>query len=177
MKRFSISLVSVLAACAAEAPPDNGGGGGNNTGGGGGDGTGGGSGSGSGTGTGTGTGNGSISATSFLSQISTKICDQAFSCKASFPTDWGATFAEIFGASASACVADAAAANDPGKIEAQVTSGKIKFNATDAAACVSGITVGTCPVFWTDGPTFPAACPIAMRMPSAASFSVIADAR
>ncbi len=161
MKRFSIVLVSVLAACAAEAPPDTGGGGdNNNTGGGGGDGTG--SGSGTGTGSGGGGGNGSISATSFLAEIATKICTQAFSCQASFPTDWGATFAEIFGASSSACVADAAAADEPAKVEQQITAGKIKFNGADAASCVAGITVGQCTEFWNDGPQFPASCDTAL---------------
>lgn len=162
MKRFSIILVSVLAACAAEAPPDGGGGGTNNTGGGGDDtGSGGGSGSGSG-GSGGGGNNGSINATSFLSQIATKICDQAFSCQTTFPTDWGATFAEIFGASASACVSDAATSDEPAKVEQSITAGKIKFNGADAATCVAGITVGTCSTFWNDGPTFPAACATAM---------------
>lgn len=152
MKRFSIILVSVLAACGVggEAPS-----GGDGTVGGNGDGTGGGNGDGSGTGGGTG---GTMSATRFLEEISKKFCDQGFTCKASFPTDQGGTFEEAFGASASACYADAAAANMPAQVEAQITAGKIEYKASDASACISGIAFGTCQEFWTTGPNMPAAC-------------------
>jgi hypothetical protein len=91
-----------------------------------------------------------------------KYCDEAFMCKASFPADAGVTFDEAFGASAQACVADAANYDMPAQVEAQITAGTIRFNGADAAACVAGIAFGTCQAFWDQGPTFPAACDTAL---------------
>jgi hypothetical protein len=141
-------LASVLAACGVGAPPSS-------TGGGNGDGTGGGNGSGGGGGGG---GGASITATNFLAQMAQKFCDQAFTCKATFPTDAGVTFADAFGASAQECVSDAAAADMPAQVEAAITAGRIKYNGVDAAACVSGITFPACAQFWDAGPTYPAQC-------------------
>jgi hypothetical protein len=160
-KRFAAVLfVSVVAACVGAPPPDGGGGGGNGAGGGNGDGTGGGNGSGGGSGSGT--GSTSITATQFLATFAQKFCDEAFTCKASFPTDAGVTFADAFGASASACVSDSAAYDMPAIVEQQITAGKIKFNGTDAATCVNGLTFPACATFWTDGPNTPTACNTAM---------------
>jgi hypothetical protein len=144
-------LASVFAAaCTAGDAPSTGGGNGDGTGGGGG-----GNGSGGGGGS-------SISATNFLAQMAQKFCDEAFMCKASFPTDAGTTFDQAFGASAQACVADAAMYDMPAQVEAQIVAGKIKFNGADAAACVAGITFPACADFWANGPMFPAACANAM---------------
>lgn len=158
-------LASVLAACAGDTPSTGGGGGGGDgTGGGAGDGTGGGGGGGGGGGSGGGGGGGgsSISATDFLAQMAQKYCGEAFMCKASFPTDAGVTFDQAFGASAQACVADSAMYDMPAQVEAQITAGKIKYNGSDAAACVAGVTFPACTEFWQNGPTFPAACATAM---------------
>lgn len=164
MRLATILFASFLAACAASAP-ENGGGGGGGTGGGGGDGTGGGGGSGGGSGSGSGSGGGGgggLTATAFLSQIAQKFCDEAFMCKSTFPTDAGVTFDQAFGASASACVSDAAAADMPAIVEQQITAGTIKYNAADAATCVSGLTFPACTTFWTAGPTAPPACSTAI---------------
>lgn len=161
-------LASVLAACVGDTPStEGGGGGGDGTGGGAGDGTGGGGGSGGGGGNGSGDGGGgggggSITATNFLAQMAQKFCDEAFTCKASFPTDAGVTFDDAFGASVQACVADSATYDMPAQVEAQITAGKIKYNGADAAACVAGITFPACTEFWANGPMFPAACATAM---------------
>jgi hypothetical protein len=158
MMRFTIVFVSVFAtaACVGD-PPTDGGGGGDNTGGdGGGGGGGGGDGSGSGSGTG-GTG-GTMTASKFLEEINKKFCDQSFTCKSSFPTDWGITFDEAFGTSASACYAQAAQDIPPAQVESQIAAGKITFNANDASTCLAGITFGTCNEFWQQGPQMPAAC-------------------
>ena len=164
-KRFAAVLfISLVAACVGTPPDDTGGDTGGNGGGtGGGDGTGGGNGSGSGSGSGTGGGNnGSISATQFLAQIATKFCDQAFMCKANFPTDAGITFAEAFGASSQECVSQAAAYDMPAKVEQQITAGKIKFDGAAAASCVAGLTFPACTTFWDTGPNAPASCETAM---------------
>lgn len=154
----TILLLSLLGACVG-APPEStgGGGGGSGSGGGGGGGGGGGDGSGSGGG-----GGGGVTATQFLAQMNQKYCTQAFSCQASFPADAGVTFADAFGADVQACVSLGEQYDMPSAVEAAITSGKIQFNAADAAACIAGITFPACAQFWADGPTAPASCGTAL---------------
>lgn len=156
MRLQSILIASLLVACVGEPPEgygdETGDGDGNGTG------TGSGSGSGSGTGTGTGTPTGSMTATKFLEQINMKICDEAFMCKASFPTSQGGTFAEAFGSSVQACYSDGLASYEPSLVEQQITAGKITFNANDASACISGIAFTSCTGFWNATDDLPAAC-------------------
>ncbi len=165
-KRISMFFVlgCALAACAGTAP--GGGGGGDD---GGGDGTGGGSGggdgSGSGGGDGSGGGGGSTDTSgleSFVHGLGVKYCDEAFACKASFPTDAGITFDEAFGPSAMACYADNDASFDIPAIVAQIQAGTILWNASDANTCLAGITFGTCEEFWQQGGNEPAACATAL---------------
>ena len=92
-------------------------------------------------------------------------CDDAFACKASFPSDAGGTFADAFGASATACYADSAGYYDPSTIQAQITAGKIMFNSSAAAMCVSGLAAAAppiCSTYWTMGPSQPAGCATAL---------------
>jgi hypothetical protein len=150
------SLVAV-AGCVGEAPDPVGGGNGNGNGGGGGDGSGGG-----GDDSGDGGDPSSMTATKFLDEVGRKFCDQAFSCKSSFPTDEGITFQEAFGATQQQCYADSLEWNEPQKVEQQIAAGKIKWSAADAAACLSGISFGSCSQFWNEGPNMPAACDTAL---------------
>ena len=88
-------------------------------------------------------------------------CDQAFACKASFPTNAGVTFEEAFGATASACYADGAEYYDAPAIQAAITAGKIDFDASAASACISGLSslaAPTCSTYWNEGPAYPNAC-------------------
>ena len=157
----AVLFISLVAACVGAPPEHSGTGGG--TGGGNGDGTGGGNGSGSGSGSGSGGGtSGSMTATSFLASMAQKFCDEAFLCKANFPTTSGTTFDQAFGASSAACVSDSAAYDMPSVVESEITAGKIKFSATDAAACVAGITFPACTTYWTAGPMAPPACSTAL---------------
>lgn len=157
MRLHTILIASLFTACAAQAPDDINSDG-TDDGDGNGDGTGGGSGSGNGSGTGPGGGSQGMTATKFLEQINTKFCTQAFTCKASFPTDAGTTFDQEFGASQQACAADGLAADNPAAVEMQISAGKISFNSTDAAACLSGIVFSTCDAFWNGTDAFPSAC-------------------
>jgi hypothetical protein len=161
MRLSAILLATLVAsACVPDVGPTGGETGGDT---GDGDGTGGGSGGGNGSGSGSGSGGGGgLTATAFLAGIAQKICDQAFTCQASFPTDAGVTFAEVFGASAAECIAGAEAYDMPAQVEASITAGKIQYSATDAAACVNGITFPACTQFWQEGPGVPAACATAM---------------
>ncbi len=160
MTRVSIILLgSLFAACMGSAPPDGGGGGG-----GGGDG-GGGGGGGNGSGSGSGGGGGNVDTSgvaNFLHEIGKKYCDQAFTCKASFPTDAGVTFDQAFGTSAMQCYTDSDAANDTPTIVAQINGGTITWNQADATACLAGLTFPACAQFWQQGGNEPAACGTAL---------------
>jgi hypothetical protein len=136
------------------------GGGTDETGDGKGDGTGGGSGGGSGGGGGGSTDTSGVA--NFLHEMGKKFCDQAFTCKASFPTDEGVTFEQAFGASAMACYADADMYNNAPAVAAAITKGTITWNPTDAAACLAGITFPACAMYWMNGANEPAACATAL---------------
>jgi hypothetical protein len=145
----------LIVACGVGDPPSGGGGGG--TGGGGG---GGGDGSGSGGGGGGSTDTSTLA--SFLHDMGKKFCDQAFTCKSSFPTDAGVTFEQAFGTSAMACYADADMYNNPTAVAAAISGGTIIWNPADAAACLAGITFPACAEYWMNGANEPAACATAL---------------
>lgn len=107
-------------------------------------------------------------ATQFLDKLGHKDCDQAFTCKTSFPTDWGITFDEAFGATASECYAGWLDGWDPAQVEKQINAGTIKWNVADANDCIAGMTFGTCTEYWQDGPQMPDSC-------STALYGTIAD--
>lgn len=93
-----------------------------------------------------------------LERISTTECDQAFTCKDSFPTQYGA-FADYFGASATECYAINAEYWNAGAVEAGIQAGTITFDATAADACLAGaIEAPVCTTFWEQGPGVPDAC-------------------
>jgi hypothetical protein len=144
-----------LTACAVDTPSDGGGTGGGGTGGGGGNGTGGGSGTGGG-------GGGALTVPSYLTALGMKDCDDAFACKATFPTDGGATFDQVFGASASACYADAAMYFNAAAVQASIAAGRITFDGAAAATCIAGIPAPVCATYWTQGSDYPAACDTAL---------------
>jgi hypothetical protein len=151
----AIVFGTLIAACGVGGAPDDNGGGGSN----------GGSGGGGGGGSGSGSGGGSTDTSgvaNFLHEMGKKYCDQAFTCKATFPTDQGVTFEQAFGSSAMQCYADSDAYFNAPAVVAQINAGTITWNPTDAAACLSGITFPACAQFWTDGPMEPAACATAL---------------
>lgn len=106
-------------------------------------------------------GGGTLTVGQFLDGLGHKDCDEAFACQASFPTANG-TFADAFGASATACYADAAGYYDATATQAEITAGKIHFDGVAAAACIAGITAPVCATYWADGLTYPAACATAI---------------
>jgi len=104
----------------------------------------------------------SLSVGDFLTAIGHKECDDAFTCKANFPTDAGVTFAEAFGANAMACYTDAATYFNVTAIQASIGAGKIAYDGSAAKQCVDGMAAPTCATYWTQGPNAPAACDTAM---------------
>lgn len=114
-------------------------------------------------GSGGGGGGGGGSGTSTPAQVMTKMdhaeCDQAFACKASFPTDQGVTFEQAFGTSATDCYAKLGAFYDAASVEASISAGKIRFDAAAGAECVAAAPPApNCTDLWQNGPQFPNAC-------------------
>ncbi len=109
-----------------------------------------------------GTPGGSMTSAEFLTAIGHKDCDDAFTCKANFPTDAGVTFTEAFGANQTACYADAAQYYNATAVQAAITAGKIAFDGTAAKTCVDGFKAPTCSTYWTQGPDYVTACDTAM---------------
>ena len=103
-----------------------------------------------------------LSVGDFLTAIGHKECDDAFTCKANFPTDAGVTFAQAFGANAQACYTDAAMYFNVTAIQASITAGKIAYDSAAAKQCIDGMGAPTCATYWTQGPNSPAACDTAM---------------
>jgi hypothetical protein len=107
-------------------------------------------------------GGSTMTAPQFLDAMGHKECDDAFTCKTSFPADAGVTFAEAFGASAMACYADAAQYYNATAVQAAISAGKITFDGTAAAACVASFAAPTCGTYWDQGPALASACETAM---------------
>lgn len=164
IRSILLASLCVMTACAAQLSPGGGNGGGGTSGGGnsGGGDTGGSNGGGGNTGSGGGGTSGGMTATQYLTQMEQKFCDEAFTCQASFPATATETFADDFGASASECYADDAAYDMPDVVETEITAGKIHFDASAAASCITGLTFPACATFWTNGPTYPTACDTAL---------------
>ncbi len=104
----------------------------------------------------------SLSVADFLTGLGHKECDDAFTCKANFPTDQGVTFEQAFGADKNACYAEAATFYDPAAVQASIAAGKIDYDGTAAKTCLDGVGAPTCATYWTQGGNYPAACDTAM---------------
>ena len=107
-------------------------------------------------------GNGSMTLADYFTGLGHAECDDAFTCKATFPTANG-TFADAFGASSSACYGDAASYYDTAAVQAEISAGKITFDGSAAASCIAGMSAAPdCATYWTDGADYPAACDTAL---------------
>lgn len=101
---------------------------------------------------------GGATASDVLDRIAKTECDQAFTCEASFPTEFGA-FADIFGASVDECYPLNAEYWNADAVEAAISGGTITFDQAAADECMAGaITAAVCTTFWDEGPGIPDAC-------------------
>ena len=105
---------------------------------------------------------GGMAVADFLTALGHKDCDDAFTCKANFPTDQGVTFDQAFGTSATACYADAAMYYNASAVQASISAGKITYDGNAAKTCVDGFAAPACGTYWTQGPSFPNACDTAL---------------
>lgn len=103
-------------------------------------------------------GGGGTTAAQVVERISKTECDQAHTCKASFPTEFGA-FADVFGNTPAECYPLNAEYWDADAVEAGIAAGKITFDQAAADACMAGtIAAPVCTTFWNEGPGIPEAC-------------------
>lgn len=164
MKRSTLSMILAslaLTACMTDVGGDTDGSSssnGNGNGNGHGDGNGNGNGNGDGNGNGGGEG-GTATPSDVAALISGAECEGAHECKASFPSDFGATFAEVFGNSVDQCYELNDAYWGVDQVDAAVSGGTIQFNQEAADECVAGmVSAPVCSMFFDQGPGVPEAC-------------------
>jgi hypothetical protein len=117
--------------------------------------TGGGSGSDTGSDTGSGTGSNTapaLTASQYLEGASKKECDEAFSCKDTYPLDGLTTFEQEYGATAQDCYTLQLNKYAPTIVEAEIAANKLSFNPVLAASCLS-TPPADCATYWTMGPS------------------------
>jgi hypothetical protein len=108
---------------------------------------------------GPGPGGGGASAAQVLEMISNTECDQAHACMATFPTDAGVSFADIFGNTPAECYPLNAEYWNAAAVEAAIAGGTITFDQAAADACMAGtVAEPVCSTFWNEGPAIPDAC-------------------
>jgi len=123
------------------------------------DGDGNGHGDGNGNGNGNGGEPGTATAADVADMVSSVECEQAHECKANFPTDFGGTFAEVFGNSVDECYAINAEYWGVDGVEAAVAGGTIEFDQAAADECLAGqVAAPVCTMFFDTGPGVPDAC-------------------
>jgi hypothetical protein len=94
----------------------------------------------------------------FITAFASSECMEAHSCRASFPTDAGVTFEEVFGATEAACETMALEYYQPDTVRTAVQSGTITFDRTAAENCLANINWGTCTQYFDGQSPLPASC-------------------
>lgn len=157
MKRSTLTLVLLSLSIAACADVGGEGAGGDTNGSV--DGNGDGNGNGNGDGDGNGDGTGGATAAEVADLVSSVECEQAHECKANFPTDFGGTFAEVFGNSVNECYSINAEYWGVDGVEAAVAGGTIELDQAAADECLAGqVAAPVCSMFFEQGPGVPDAC-------------------
>jgi hypothetical protein len=93
----------------------------------------------------------------YFDEIASVHCEQAFGCRASYPTDRGA-FEASWGATVAECEANLIAAWNPAQVETEIAKGRIKYDGTAAASCLEGVTFAACPDYWNRGIEWAESC-------------------
>lgn len=103
-------------------------------------------------------GTGSLTIQTFIEQLDTADCAHAFGCQAAYPSDATTSFTDAYGSSAQDCVegdADFAARDDYGD---SVDAGRITFDATAAAACLTDLQFPSTCADYFDSYDYPQSC-------------------
>jgi hypothetical protein len=99
----------------------------------------------------------SITPTRYLEEIAKIQCEQAYSCRDTYPFD-DASFQRIWNTSVAACTTSVLASWNTGSIETEIAKGQIEFDGTAAVACLSGVAFGSCTEHWQRGIQWAEAC-------------------
>ncbi len=94
----------------------------------------------------------------YFDEIAEIHCNQAFSCRASFPTDRGYPFEDDWGTSVRECEALLVAAWNPAQVETEIAKGRITYDGAAAVSCLSGVAFAACPVYWQNGIDWAESC-------------------
>lgn len=98
-----------------------------------------------------------ISPSGYLTSIAQIHCEQAFSCRATYPFD-ALSFETAWGTSVTECIADLVAGWDANAIEAEIAKGRAEFDGTAAVACLGGVAFAACTEHWDGGIQWADAC-------------------
>ncbi|MEP6861589.1 MAG: hypothetical protein ABJE66_13265 [Deltaproteobacteria bacterium] len=117
-----------------------------------------------GSGSGSGSGSAAMTATDFVGALDRGGCDEAFTCKSSYPSNAPVSFAEQFGSSNQQCYDLSVAYEQYSTINSEIAAGNITWNPTDAATCLATLTYpSSCATYWNNGATYPNACKTALQ--------------
>jgi hypothetical protein len=98
-----------------------------------------------------------VTATGYLTQIAMIHCEQAFSCRSTYPND-AATFEATWKTSVTECVTNLQVAWGAGVLETEMAKGRIQYDGTAAVDCLGGVAFAACDTHWTDGIQWAQSC-------------------
>ena len=99
----------------------------------------------------------SMTLSKYFDEIAAIHCQQAFSCRDSYPTDRG-TFETTWTASVGECEAMLIGAWNPKQVETEIAKGRITYDANAAVSCLQGVAFAACPDYWNRGIEWAESC-------------------
>jgi hypothetical protein len=98
-----------------------------------------------------------INATSYLTQIAMIQCQQAFNCRATYPSG-STSFDTAWSTSVSSCVGVLQSAWAVGTIESEIAKGRIEYDGAAAVDCLAGVGFDACDTHWNNGIQWAESC-------------------
>ena len=99
----------------------------------------------------------SMTLSKYFDEIAAIHCQQAFSCKDSYPADRGA-FETTWTASVPECEAMLIGAWNPKQVETEIAKGRITYDPNAAVSCLQGVTFAACADYWNRGIEWAESC-------------------
>ena len=107
---------------------------------------------------GNGSANTATTPSAYLEQIAGIYCQEAFTCRSTFPPDRGYTFEAQWGNSDAECRQKLLDGWNPPEIEREIAKGRVTYDGGAARACLDGVTFAECPAWWDRGIEWADAC-------------------
>ena len=98
-----------------------------------------------------------INATDYLTQIAMIQCQQAFNCRATYPSG-SSSFDAMWSTSVQTCVAMLQAEWGVNTLESEIAKGRIEFDGSAALDCLAGVAFDACDMHWTNGIEWAESC-------------------